>query len=49
MIALLFMKAPLKGFKLGSGRFRHLLCEGVGCISPSPGLSLLSHSGMFYL
>lgn len=49
LMALLFMKAPSKGFKMGSGRFRPLLCEGVGCIIPSPGLSLLSHSGMFYL
>lgn len=48
-MGLLFMKVPLKGFKLGSSRFRRLLCEGVGCISPSPGLSLISHSGMFYL
>lgn len=48
-LTLLFVQVPSKGFKLGSGRFRSLLREGVGWISPSPGPSLLSHSGMLYL
>lgn len=48
-MALLFVQVPSKGCKLGSGAFRSLLREEVGWISPSPGPSLLLHSGMFYL
>lgn len=48
-MALLFTQAPSEGSALANNRFRPLLWEGVGWISPSPGPSLLSHSGMFYL